>query len=344
MNAGQFVVQEAIARPGTGTSGSEILLDWNESPLGPPPSAVKRVIEAAQALHRYPRGLMAEVTELVVGYFRVSPGQVLLTAGIDEAVDIALSLAKCGWGVRPGFDGYPDRVRANGKPFHEIPLGADWQPTGCVAGLGAGDMVFLAQPGNPTGNLFDLAWIREVRDAAEYVLIDETYQDFSSRSSVLEHGLDSDRLLVYRSFSKGMGLAGIRIGCLVAEASLIARLEPVRRFMPIDAVSLSAAAGALEDPGYIERLAAYVIEARADLVTLLGASGLFSEIRETEANFVLARPQPGLSGPIFGALTSGGIRVKACDVLGLPGWLRISVGNREDHQQLEESLQRVNTG
>ena len=284
---------------------------------------------------------MAEVTALAADYFRVSPRQVLLTAGIDEAVDITVSQAERGWGVQPGFDGYRDRVQANGKPFREIPLGADWQPARGADGLGAGDLVFLAQPGNPTGNLFDPDWIGEVRDAAEYVLIDETYQDFSSRSSILEQGLDSSRLLVYRSLSKGMGLAGIRIGCLVADPALIARLEPMRRFMPIDAVSLSAAAGALEDPGYVKRLAAYVVEARGELLALLRVSGLFTEVRESETNFVLARPRSGQAALILGWLAAEGIRIKACDGLGLPGWFRISVGTRDDHQRLKQSLQRV---
>ncbi len=318
--------------------GSEILLDWNESPLGPPAAAVGRVIAAARQLHRYPRGLLAEVTALAADYFGVCAAQVMLTAGIDEAVDIALSVAEQGWGVRPGFDGYADRVIANGKPFREIPLGPDWQPACRADGLGAGDMVFLAQPGNPTGNLFDVAWIREVRDTAGYVLIDETYQDFSSRSSFLADGLGSDRLLIYRSFSKGMGLAGIRIGCLIADAALIARLEPMRRFMPIDAVSLSAAAGVIEDPGYVKNLAEYIRRARAELVTLLRGSAVFAEVRDSETNFVLAQPLPGATERILGSLARAGIRIKACDVLGLPGWFRISVGTREDHQQLAESL------
>jgi histidinol-phosphate aminotransferase len=321
----------------------EILLDWNESPLGPPESAVNRVIAGAAALHRYPRGLLAEVTELAAGYLRVDSRQILLTAGIDEAVDIALSLARRGWGVQPGFDGYPDRVAASGKPYHAIQLGTDWQPSRSVAGLradglGAGDMVFLAQPGNPTGNLLDPAWIRELRDTAEYVLIDETYQDFAAPPSILEQGIDSERLLVYRSFSKGMGLAGIRIGCLVAGATVITRLEPMRRFMPIDAVSLNAAAGVLEDPGYVKNLGEYIRHARPELVSMLRATGAFAEVRDTEANFVLARPRPGTAERILGALAAGGIRIKACEVLGLPGWFRISVGSHGDHQQLVKSL------
>jgi histidinol-phosphate/aromatic aminotransferase/cobyric acid decarboxylase-like protein len=299
------------------------------------------VVAAAGRLHRYPRGLMEAVTALVADHLRVSPRQVLLTAGVDEAVDIALRLAERGWAVDPGFDGYPDRVTANGKPFHAIPLGPDWQPARGAEDLGVGDMVFLAQPGNPTGNLFDPAWIHEVRQAAQYVLFDETYQDFSSRPGVLEHGIDSDRLLVYRSFSKGMGLAGIRVGALVADAAVIARLEPARRFMPIDAVSLNAAAGAIEDPDYVKRLISHVLEARAALTALLRGCGLFAEVRDTETNFVLARPAAGAADRILGALARERIRIKTCDLLGLPGWFRISVGTWDDQERLADCLGRL---
>jgi len=337
-----IALEEADVLAEQGFTGGEALLDWNESPLGPPPAAVRRVIDAAQRLHRYPRGLMEEVTVLAADYLRVSPRQVLLTSGVDEAVDIALSLAKRGWGTRPGFDGYEDRVRANGKPFHPITLGPTWQPVGECEGLTDADIVFLAQPGNPTGNLLDPDWVRKVRSSPAHVFIDETYHEFSSSGSVIDDGID-DRLLVYRSFSKAMGLAGIRIGCLVADADVVDRLAPVRRFMPIDAVSLSAAAGVLQDLSFVKQLTAYVLEARPALAATLGDSGLFAEVRDTEANFVVARLRPDSSEQVLAALNHAGIRVKSCEVLGLPGWIRVSVGSREDQHRLGTCLQRLRT-
>lgn len=344
-----------------GSARGESLLDWNESPLGPPEAAVRRVIAAAQSLHRYPRGLMEEVTALAADYLRVAPGQVLLCAGVDEAVDITLSLADRGWGVHPGFDGYQDRVTANGKPFHAVPLDADWQPAAGWDGLTNRDIVFLAQPNNPTGNLFDPGWIRSVRRAAGYLFIDETYQDFSARPSVLGGGVLDDgvadegaqdgpgifdpgyggQLLVYRSFSKAMGLAGIRLGALVADAELIARLEPVRRFMPIDAVSLNAAAGVLEEPSFVKTLTDHVLKARPGLTATLRESGLFDEVRDTHTNFVVAHLREEVAASVLEALAEDGVRVKPCDGLGLPRWLRISVGSWDDQQRLADCLTRV---
>ncbi|OXM62805.1 hypothetical protein CF165_34120 [Amycolatopsis vastitatis] len=75
------------------------------------------------------------------------------------------------------------------------------------------------------------------------LFLDETYQEFSGAPSVLNGARPGRGLVVYRSFAKAFGLAGIRVGCLIAEAGLIAELAPARRFMPIDAVGLAAAAG-----------------------------------------------------------------------------------------------------
>ncbi|GAA1912930.1 histidinol-phosphate transaminase [Streptomyces sodiiphilus] len=323
------------------TPGGYLLMDWNESPLGPPPAAVERVIAAAGQLHRYPRGLMTEVTELAAAHLGVTPEHILLTAGVDEAIDITLSLAERAWGVEPGFDGYVERAAANNRPFRGIPLDADWQPAVDKVDAGAGDIVYLAQPDNPTGMLYDIDWIRRVRETAEYLFLDETYHEFSTRPSVLPAAADSAGLLVYRSFAKAMGLAGIRVGCLVAEPALIARLSPFRRFMPIDAVSLHAAAGLLSSPSFITRLKDHVLTARPLLAAALRESGLFAEVRDTEANFVMAEPMPGTGEHVLAALASERILVKECRGLGLPGWLRISVGTLADQDRLAACLATV---
>jgi histidinol-phosphate aminotransferase len=318
----------------------EALLDWNESPIGPPPIAVKRVVEAAGRLHRYPRGLMEEVTALTAAHVGVAPERVLLTAGVDEAVDLTLSLARRAWGLRPGFDGYPDRAEANGKPFHGIELDSRWQPPQPPPELGDGDIVYLAQPGNPVGLLLPDEWIDAV--TAEHLLLDETYLDFSSRPSVLTRAERPGRL-VYRSFSKAAGLAGIRIGCLIGETETITRLEPLRRFMPIDAVSLNAVVGLFEEPDFMSRLVTHVLQARPALCALLRESGLFAEVVECETNFVLARPTEAAGGLLARRLGRDLVRVKDCAVLGLPGWLRISVGSWDDQTRLADALGRMTT-
>jgi histidinol-phosphate aminotransferase len=321
---------------------SDVLLDWNESPIGPSAMAVQRVVQAAPYLHRYPRGVVEEVSALTADYLGVSPGEVLLTAGVDEAVDLALRMARRAWVIRPGFDGFTDRAAAAGKPVSVISLGPDWQPPDRLdPAIGGGDMVFLAQPNNPTGNLFAERWVAELRRAAPFVFLDETYQDFSARPSALTEAGREPGLLVFRSFSKALGLAGTRLGCLVADEGTLAGLRPRQRFLPIDSVSLHAVAGTLQDAAHIERLTSYVLRARPALAGMLRECGLFGDVRDTEANFVLALPRPESAVAVRSGLLGERIQVKTCDALGLPGWLRISVGSRDDMLRLGACLSRI---
>ena len=327
---------------GPAAPSPDVLLDWNESPIGPSAMAVQRVVQAAPYLHRYPRGVVEEVSALTADYLGVSPDEVLLTAGVDEAVDLVLRMVRRVWVIRPGFDGFVDRAAAAGVPVSVIPLGPDWQPPPRPdPAIGGGNMVFLAQPNNPTGNLFAERWLAELRRAAPFVFLDETYLDFSTRRSVLAATGREPGLLVFRSFSKALGLAGARLGCLVADAGTLAGLRPRQRFLPVDSISLHAVAGTLQDATYLERLTSYVLQARASLADMLRTCGLFGEVRDTEANFVLAMPSRDTAAAVQSGLLSERIRVKTCDVLGLPGWLRISVGSREDLLRLGACLSRI---
>ncbi|HLI76209.1 MAG TPA: aminotransferase class I/II-fold pyridoxal phosphate-dependent enzyme [Acidobacteriaceae bacterium] len=321
----------------------DALLDWNECPIGPPPLAVKRVVDAANRLHRYPRGLTEEVTASAAGYFGVATEQLMLTSGVDEATDITLSLGAQAWGLEPGFDGYRDRATAMGKPFRPIPLGRDWQPVApLMPDPGGEDIVYLAQPNNPTGNFLTAGWLDTALATGSYIFVDETYQEFSSQRSLLEQlPQQGPRLLIYRSLSKAAGLAGIRLGCVIGDPVTIARLYPLRRFMPIDAVSLNAALGLFEEPGFIKQVVSYVRDARAALTAVLHASRIFDEVCESAANFVLAKPSAAAHGMLAGQFALDRVRVKDCTVLGLPGWLRISVGSADDQRRLAESLNCV---
>jgi histidinol-phosphate aminotransferase len=213
-----------------------------------PCPAVDQVISAARQLHRYPRRPLAQATELAARYLGVSSRHVLLTACADEAVELALSLADRAWTVRPGF-GYPFWAASQRIPFRIILLGSDWQPAPVADDLSGGDLVIFAQPESPTGNRFDPRWIASVRAAAGHVLVDETYQAFSARASLVGEAVADEGLLVYRSLSHGLGLDGARVGCLVGGRETIGVLAGRRRFMSIDTVSLHAVAGLLSSPG-----------------------------------------------------------------------------------------------
>lgn len=325
-------------------------LDWNESPLGPSPEAVDRVRAHAHELHLYPRFLLPAVTEVAARDHGVPPERLLLTNGVDEAIDLLLADSTESWSVSPGFYGYTDRAAALGMTIRPIPLGDDWQPTLSPGDLAGARTVFLDQPHNPTGRYFDPAWVTDVVRGAGLLCLDATYSDFADPRpaeagdllwdraappgvdrDVLRDAMADSRLAVFHSFSKSHGLAGLRVGALIGSSELISRLRARQRAYTVDTVALHALAGSLDDPGHQDALRHHIVRSRREYVEALDESPLLPEVRSSQANFVLAR---GAGGPVAttalaSRLGERGVWVKDLAELGLPGWLRVTVGDDE---------------
>lgn len=327
-----------------GQISGKAFLDSNESPLGPPAGAIRRLLTQLDRLHRYPRGLREEVTRAVAAHYRVDPASVLLTCGVDEATDLALSTRARAWCLMPGFDGYADRARFIGRPVGTIALDQDWQPTIAPDRFGAGDLVFVAQPNNPTGNLFDRGWVDALVRSPALTFLDETYLEFADEPSYVPRLDVAADLVVFKSFSKMFGLAGLRVGAMLGHPDLIAKFATGQSFYSTDSVALSAILGALEDTDFQERHVRYVRDARNRYVNVLAKSALIEEARDTKANFVLARCRnEAAAALVAGALADRWIHVRDCVSVGLPGWLRVSIGTPDDLVALAAALDELDS-
>lgn len=320
---------------------SELRLDWNECPIGPSPAAVSRVLANAEELHRYPRGLLESVTAQLAAHHRVDPDSVLLTTGVDEATDLVLARTDTAWYVDPGFDGYQARAQVWRRRTRTIPLDAGWEPIGTPQdyGMGGRDAVFLAQPNNPTGNVFRSEWISRLAESAGVVFLDATYADFddAARLDALD---DRPNVLRFHSFSKVYGLAGIRVGVLIGDPARIADLRAHSRFHAVDSIALHAVSGAVEDEVHRMRARAFVSTLRPRYVAACAQLPVFAEVRDTATNFVVARCREGLPvNELIGRLAALGVWIKDCAQFGLPGWVRITVGTAADLTRLVSALE-----
>ncbi|MFE9246632.1 pyridoxal phosphate-dependent aminotransferase [Nocardiopsis sp. NPDC006938] len=306
-------------------------LSSNESPLGPPPSAVDRLLALQHTLHRYPRGASDRLRTEISGHWGVRPESLVLTNGVDEAIDLLTSLTDRVWCTVPGFDAFWTRPETHGVPVTRLPLREDGQPSVVPERVGPHGVVFVARPNNPTGTIVSGAWLDALPDRVDYVCVDETYVDFSEEPGYVPRLGEWDNLCVFRSLSKSLGLAGLRLGVLAAPPRLAARLRERQRFYSADAVSLHLAAAAIGDDAYLERHRARVVRGREHLADLLASSGLFVEVLRTRTNFVVARcPDPAEAVRIQRWLSERGVQVHECSLLGYPGRLRVSVGTEEE--------------
>jgi histidinol-phosphate aminotransferase len=293
----------------------DLHLDANEGP-GPSPAVLDAIARVgADTIRRYPDASALETK--LAARLGTDPSRVLVTNGGDDAIDRAcrsvLEPGRAALLHTPTFEMIPRGVRLNGAALVEIP----WRDGGFprqafldAIGEHAPAMVALVTPNNPTGGLIPLRKILAIADAAPeaLVLVDLAYVEFADEDPTPAL-LERDNIMMVRTFSKALGLAGLRVGYAVAPEPVIRMLRTAGGPYPVSPVSLAAASAALDDD---ERLTATVARVRteraelADLLTRLGATPLPTQANFVTADFSSAGPR-GATGGLPASASSGGV-------------------------------------
>jgi histidinol-phosphate aminotransferase len=319
-------------------SSGALRLHYNENTAGCSPAvraALTAVTREATAL--YPD--YATVTTAVEDWFEVPAGAVQLTNGLDEGILLTAVVGALHGGAvagaaeiiipEPAFEVYEEAANIVGARIVRVPPGEDFAfPTNQVLGAitPRTRVIFLTDPNNPTGLPIPEGVVARIAAAAPdaLVLVDEAYADFSGRT-LIGPLLDEQRnLIVGRTFAKAHGLAGLRIGALVAAPSVIARLREFHLPFTVNVFAATALAAALDDRGYLEWYVAQAAESRR----LVEDFCLRHELKcwPSDGNFVLVRVGPDASA-IVEALSERGIllrdksRSRWCE-----GCIRITTG------------------
>jgi histidinol-phosphate aminotransferase len=276
--------------------------------------------------------------------------EVLLTAGAAEAfVLIARALRPgCAVVVHPQFTEPEAALRAAGHPVRRVLLSpADdflLTPDGIPE---EADLVMIGNPTNPTSVLHPSASLAGLARPGRVVVVDEAFMDaLPGEPESLAAASDVPGLLVIRSLTKTWGLAGLRVGYVLGDPSLLAAL---RRAQPLWAVSSPAlaAARACSSPRAVAEagaLAQASEEDRAHLTRLLRAIPGVRMVGEQRAPFVLINVRDG--SEVRNGLRRRGFAVRRGDTFpGLgPDWLRIAVRDTETSRAFAQSLREILTG
>src|SRR5919201_2262088 len=231
----------------------------NENPLGPSPRAVEAMRSAATQANFYPDLELAQLRQVLAQHYHLKIEQVLITAGSTQFLDLIartlLSPGKNAITSERSFIVYPLVTRAAGGKLIEVPTRDDGYDLDAILAAINSDtrIVYLANPNNPTGTMFD-------SDAADrflarvpphaLVVLDEAYCDFAEAfagqrrltySRSLDYVRDGRKLIVLRTFSKAHGLAGMRIGYGLGAPELLRYFARVRPAFSVSAVSEAAA-------------------------------------------------------------------------------------------------------
>lgn len=205
------------------------------------------------------------------------------------------------------------------------------------------DLVFLCNPNNPTGRCMSRKLLEDIISKADslgiYVVVDESFIEFTCERSISDLINDFSRLMVLRGFTKIFGMAGIRLGYLIGEEKLI---ESIREYGPlwnVSAVASLAGSVALEDKewtaNWIKKTRGFVDDELALLRSMDG-------IMDTDANFAMIRTR----GEVVEQLLQRGIAVRNCSNFNSldSSYIRIGVKEHHANEVLIETYKEIING
>ncbi len=345
MNVRDRVRPEILALTGYDAArAAGVPLDNNENPWAPP--------GLDNGINRYPPQPPEELIRRMAAYYGVDPRSVLPTRGSDDAVD---ALIRCF--CRPGEDAvlvtpptfamYAVFAAVQGAPVVEVPLGEEFAfPRDELLRVDASvNVVFLCSPNNPTGRAIPAEIVEAVCGAwaeTALVVVDEAYAEFMHQRSATRLLPRFPNLVVLRTLSKALGLAGARVGALLASPEVIGFVRKVLPPYLLPSPSVAAAEAALA-PGALEIAQARIAQIVGEREVVAARLAEHPDVRRvfpSDANFLLTELADAAG--VFARLQDAGIRVRALSSPRLASCLRIGIGSPAENRAFLQALEPVN--
>lgn len=328
--------------------GEYLRLDMNENPVGLPQNVVEKIRAAItpELLATYPEPDL--FIKKYSDYLGVLPSQVCPTNGSDNAIRYILQIfAKPGHEVltvTPSFEMYMVNCWLLGLVHKTVPYGADYHVDidAIVDAIDDNtDIVVLVNPNNPIGDVYSEKDARRIVEAAAahnaVVQIDEAYHYFT-KNTLMGLIADYDNVIVTRTFSKCLSIAGVRLGVIVSNPTIIHYINNLRVTFEVNAFALKCGEIILDEPGLIENLAEIQISGRKFISASLEKAGY--DVLQSDANFLSFRPKTN-ADELIELFKRHKILVKGFSGGPMAGWIRINTGSPEVMERFFCVLQEI---
>ena len=333
-----------------GGQHAEIKLNQNESPFDVPLWLKEEIIGEfiKEPWNRYPDILPYRGMQAYADFLGISPDSVMMSNGSNEML-YTIFLACLGPGRKvlipdPSFSLYEKialllQSRIVSVPMHST-LDFDVDAILRAAHDEAVDVIVISTPNNPTSKSLTFDEVRLIVESSDaIVLVDEAYIEFSSQRSILELIDELPNLVVLRTMSKALALAGIRIGFAVANPVLMAELAKPKIPFASSRLAEITLTKVLANYSLVTDAVSYILHERDKLFNeLLCIDGVEAFLSDT--NFLIIRVSD--SGAVFNSLRSAGILVR--NVSGyhlMENCLRFNIGLVEENRQIIEKLRSL---
>ena len=317
-----------------------IYLDWNESRWPLPEGVLTAMADAVAGTDARPypdRGYPA-VREAIAALADWTPDGVAFGNGGDDMLQL-IALATTGAGRRalypsPGFSMYPWSVRLAGGEPSPVSLGDDlsYDVSAFLRRIESEQpaLIFITNPHNPTGQLLPLGALREVAAAAPgFLLVDEAYHEFSGQTArpLLD---EFGNVILLRTFSKAMAMAGARLGYLLGAPEAIFNVRRAQPPFPVGVYTCRAASAVMRQRDALLEMTVKISAERESLAVRLAAVPSVS-VWPSHTNFLLFRT-PMESTVLARRLLDRGVALRDFSRHPLlQGTLRVTVGTPEEN-------------
>jgi histidinol-phosphate aminotransferase len=326
-------------------------LNANENPYGPSPKVVEAIADAISQGNRYGHGDAATLISMIAEKEGVSKDCIMLGPGSTDLLEkVAITRFQHGGNIvsaDPSYMSVMNTAQAMGGTWKSVPLAADYSHdlNGMASSIDKDTrLVYICNPNNPTGSITDATALRkfckEVSNKVP-VFVDEAYleflEDFDNQTMVglVSEGKD---VIVARTFSKIHGMAGLRIGYIVATPARIESItSKVRSTMGLCTTSLKGAIASMKELDFLNQCKSQNADCREYVTSEVVKLG-YSPI-PSHTSFLIFPIH--MSGDKFmKGMSNEGVGIRAYEMYGKP-WCRVSMGTHEELEYFLETFKKV---
>lgn len=326
-------------------------LNANENPYGPSPKVVKAIAESVSLGNRYGHGDAAKLIEMIAEKEGVKPENIMLGPGSTDLLEkTAFVQFQHGGNIVAGDPSYMsimNTTQALGGNWKAVPLTADYAhdlPAMAKAVDANTNLVYICNPNNPTGSITDAGALKKFCTEVSVkvpVFVDEAYLEFLEKpetQTMVGLVADGKDVIVARTFSKIHGMAGLRIGYIVATEERIETItEKVRSTMGLCVTSLKGAIASMQEQNFLSQCKSQNTECREyvwDEITKLGYEPIPSHT--SFMIFTIA-----MDGKVFMKnMYEGGVGIRTYQMYD-QSWCRVSMGTHDELAYFLETFKKV---
>lgn len=324
-----------------------IKLNTNENPF-PPTPLIDNILKnySAKELRLYPDPESTELKKAIADYYQLMPEQIFVGNGSDEVLaHIFPALLNHN---RPilfpdiTYSFYPVYCQLFNIEFKTIALDSEFKINPDDYKIENGGIIF-PNPNAPTGIYLPLQAIEIIakNNPNSMIIVDEAYIDFGGESAI-SLIQNYPNILIVQTFSKSRSLAGLRIGFAIGHPEIIQALVRVKNSFnsyPLDKIAQISAIAALKDEDYFQITRQQIIQNREYLIQQLIQNNFM--VLPSLANFIFVQHQYKHAEKLMKLLREHSIIVRHFNLPRIENFLRITIGTKEECEQLIKTLETV---